>query len=53
MTTVRFSEHETQVDLPPVEVFFGRTEEMQLIRRKLEMIAKTNVPGPARNCVRA
>jgi two-component system response regulator AtoC len=44
MTTVRFSEHETQVDLPPVEVFFGRTEEMQLIRRKLEMVAKTNVP---------
>jgi two-component system response regulator AtoC len=44
MTTVRFSEHETQLDLPPVDVFFGRTEEMQLIRRKLEMVAKTNVP---------
>jgi two-component system response regulator AtoC len=44
MTTVRFSEHETQADLPPVDVFFGRTEEMQLIRRKLEMVAKTSVP---------
>lgn len=44
MTTVRFSEHETQVDLPPVDVFFGRTDEMQLIRRKLEMVAKSNVP---------
>jgi len=43
MTTVRFSDHETQVDLPPVDVFFGRTSEMQVIRRKLEMIAKTNV----------
>jgi two-component system response regulator AtoC len=42
--TVRFSDHETQVDLPPVDVFFGRTSEMQLIRRKLEMVAKTNVP---------
>jgi two-component system response regulator AtoC len=41
---VRFSDHETQVDLPPVDVFFGRTAEMQLIRRKLEMVAKTNVP---------
>lgn len=43
MTTVRFSDHETQLDLPPVEAFFGRTAEMQIIRRKLEMIAKTNV----------
>jgi two-component system response regulator AtoC len=43
MTTVRFSEQETQSDLPPVEVFFGRTAEMQVIRRKLEMVAATNV----------
>ncbi len=43
MTTVRFSEHENQLDLPPIEVVFGRTPEMQVIRRKLEMIAKTNV----------
>jgi two-component system response regulator AtoC len=42
--TVRFSDHETQADLPPVDVIFGRTTEMQLIRRKLEMVAKTNVP---------
>src|ERR1700678_35799 len=43
MTSLRFSEHENHLDLPPVEVFFGRTPEMQLIRRKLEMVAKTNV----------
>ena len=43
MSTVRFSDHETQFDLPPVEVIFGQTPEMQMIRRKLEMVAKTNV----------
>jgi two-component system, NtrC family, response regulator AtoC len=43
MTTVRFSEHENQSDLPPIEVIFGRTPEMQVIRRKIEMIAKTSV----------
>ena len=43
MTTLRFSEHETQLDLPPIDVIFGRTPEMQVIRRKLEMVAKTNV----------
>jgi two-component system, NtrC family, response regulator AtoC len=43
MTILRFSEHENQVDLPPVDVIFGRTPEMQVIRRKLEMVAKTNV----------
>jgi two-component system, NtrC family, response regulator AtoC len=43
MTILRFSEHETQLDLPPIDVIFGRTPEMQVIRRKLEMVAKTNV----------
>src|ERR1700678_744453 len=43
MTTVRFSEQENQLDLPPLDVIFGQTPEMQLIRRKMEMIAKTNV----------
>ena len=43
MTTVRFSDHETQMDLPPVDIIFGRTPEMQVIRRKMEMVAKTNV----------
>jgi len=43
MTTVRFSDHETQFDLPPVDVIFGQTQEMQVIRRKLEMVSKTNV----------
>ena len=40
---LRFSDKETQLDLPPVEVFLGRTAEMQVIRRKLEMVSKTNV----------
>jgi two-component system response regulator AtoC len=43
MTTLRFSQQDNQQDLPPLEVIFGRTSEMQLIRRKLEMISKTNV----------
>jgi two-component system, NtrC family, response regulator AtoC len=43
MTRVRFSEREAGADVPPVEVFFGRTKEMEAIRRKLEMVAKTNV----------
>jgi two-component system, NtrC family, response regulator AtoC len=43
MTILRFSEHENQLDLPPIDVIFGRTPEMQVIRRKLEMVAKTNV----------
>jgi two-component system response regulator AtoC len=43
MTSLRFSENENLVDLPPVDVIFGRTQEMQLVRRKLEMVAKTNV----------
>ncbi len=43
MTTVRFSDQETRTDLPPIDVIFGRSAEMQAIRRKLEMVAKTNV----------
>jgi len=43
MTNLRFSEHESQLGHPPVDVIFGRTAEMQVIRRKLEMVAKTNV----------
>ena len=43
MTTVRFSERENVSDLPPVEVFFGRTKEMEVIRRKLEMVSRSNV----------
>jgi two-component system, NtrC family, response regulator AtoC len=42
MTSVRFSDHDS--DLPPVDVIFGRSPEMQAIRRKIETIAKTNVP---------
>jgi two-component system response regulator AtoC len=42
MTNARFSHHHN--DLPPVEVIFGRTPEMQLIRQKIETISRTNVP---------
>jgi len=42
MPTVRFPDKDT--DFPPVEVVFGSTPEMQVIRRKIEMVAKTNVP---------
>lgn len=43
MTSLRFSDHDNHLDLPPLDVIFGRTPEMQLIRRKLEMVARTNV----------
>ncbi len=43
MTTVRFSERETLSDLPPVDIFFGLTNAMEVIRRKLEMVARSNV----------
>jgi two-component system, NtrC family, response regulator AtoC len=43
MTTLRFSDHESQLDIPPLDVIFGCTPEMQVIRRKLEMVARTNV----------
>lgn len=44
MNSLRYSDHETRTDLPPLDVVFGRTPEMQTIRRKIEMVAKTNVP---------
>jgi two-component system response regulator AtoC len=44
MTPAQVLEQETRFDLPPVDVFFGKTEEMQAIRQKLERIAKTDVP---------
>jgi two-component system, NtrC family, response regulator AtoC len=42
MISVRFSDQDD--DFPPVEVVFGCTPEMQVIRRKIEMVAKTSVP---------
>jgi len=43
MTNLRFSDHESLLDLPPLDVIFGSTPEMQVIRRKLEMVSRTNV----------
>jgi len=34
----------TATDLPPLEVIFGSTPAMQLVRLKLEQAAKTNIP---------
>src|SRR5438309_7304467 len=44
MTTARYSDQETRNGLPPIDVVFGRSAEMQAVRRKLEMVARTNVP---------
>ncbi len=41
---LRFAGAETRQDHPPIEVYFGRTEEMRAIRHKMEMIARTSVP---------
>lgn len=43
MTPAQVSEQETRFDLPPVDVLFGRTAEMQAVRQKLERVAKTDV----------
>ena len=43
MTKVRFSDRETSSDLPPIEVFFGSSKAMEDVRRKLEMVARSNV----------
>lgn len=43
MTTVKYSDQETRNDLPPIDVVFGKSAEMQAIRHKLEMVARTNV----------
>ena len=40
--TTRYTDHDN--DLPPVEVLFGRTPEMQLVRQKIDTIARTTVP---------
>ena len=43
MNALRFSDRENRTDFPPIDVIFGRTPEMQLIRQKIEMVARTNV----------
>jgi two-component system, NtrC family, response regulator AtoC len=43
MTTVRYSDQETRNNLPPIDVVFGRSAEMEAVRRKLEMVARTSV----------
>jgi len=38
------SNNDSQFDLPPIEVIFGRTPEMLAIHRTLESVAKTAIP---------
>lgn len=44
MNSLRYSDQDARTDLPPLEVVFGRSPEMQIVRQKLQMVAKTNVP---------
>ncbi len=44
MAVLRFPKQERQFDLPPAEVLFGTTERMSAVRRKLESVAKTQIP---------
>ena len=45
MSTIRTIAHSAKVgDLPPEEVIFGQTVEMQAVRRKVEKVATANVP---------
>lgn len=44
MTSLQFSEADALLRLPPLKMIFGRTEEMQAILRKLELVAATDVP---------
>lgn len=44
MTNVRFSEQDARTGVPPLNVFFGRTAEMDAIRRRIDMVSRANVP---------
>jgi two-component system response regulator AtoC len=44
MTNLRFSDGEARAGVPSIAVFFGRTAEMDAVRRKLEMVSQTLVP---------
>src|SRR6202042_2435209 len=44
MTLVHDMESSTAFDLPPLDIIFGKTATMQIVRNKLERIAETDVP---------
>ncbi len=41
---LRYSEHDPRTDSPPLDIVFGRTPEMQTIRQKLAVVARTSAP---------
>jgi len=44
MTLVHHAESAVSLNLPPLEIFFGKTAAMQAVRNKLERVAETDVP---------
>lgn len=44
MTNLRFLGQDARFEFPPLDVFFGRSAEMQAVRQKIEMVARTAVP---------
>jgi two-component system response regulator AtoC len=44
MTLVHKSDSHALSDLPPLDIIFGKTAAMQIVRNKLERIAETDVP---------
>ena len=44
MTLVHHAESAATLNLPPLEIIFGKTAAMQAVRNKLERVAETDVP---------
>ncbi len=44
MTLIHHAESAVSLNLPPLEIFFGKTATMQAVRNKLERVAETDVP---------
>src|ERR1700737_1091552 len=44
MTLVHNAESATSLNLPPLDIIFGKTAAMQAVRNKLERVAETDVP---------
>src|SRR5271155_4897002 len=44
MTLIHHAESAVSLNLPPLEIFFGKTAAMQAVRNKLERVAETDVP---------
>ena len=44
MTLVHNAESAASLNLPPLDIIFGKTAAMQAVRNKLERVAETDVP---------